>query len=485
MVLEISNSFCRLTGIDDPDVRSMVKQVLTYKNDIGAEKSRLFYQLNKAKNGGSKKQYYFLLGQLKKLEATETVCWFNDDVFPTGHLNIVVDVLNEYGTIFDTVDHRIKPDPYLILRWNNKPFEPRYYQRDMIELAKVNDRGVFEASVGSGKTIVMAYILKDIAVNTLIVVPSRGLTQQLYNDFECWFGSQNVEIVNAEKVRKTKKFKPIRICTIQSLASLQKNGELQKLVKDVDCLMYDEFHHSASKSATDLLTEIDHVHYRYGFTGTFMRNDGKTLDMWGFLSNPLYNYPPKKAIEDGFLTPLQVKIYDLDGKFSPKYQKEYNINYCQLPQFFEKVKCLVSEIGTNEQILILVSKKDRCGLIIHEYLETFGIINSYISGDDSKEVITETIQLFNDKRITVLIGTQVIGEGIDIKSTDHLLICQGGKSEVGIVQSVGRCVRLYPGKTIATVHDFNFLETKFMKKHLKRRIETYKEHFDAKINYVR
>jgi superfamily II DNA or RNA helicase len=138
--------------------------------------------------------------------------------------------------------------------------------------------------------------------------------------------------------------------------------------------------------------------------------------------------------------------------------------------------------GDNEQILILVKNKDKAGKIFHEFLSAYGIENAYISGDDKKEVINETIQAFNEKRVRILIGSSVIGEGIDVRSTDHLIMCQGGKSEIVIVQAVGRAVRLFPGKIKAQIHDFDFINTKYMRKHLAVREDIYKRNFECEIN---
>jgi superfamily II DNA or RNA helicase len=137
-------------------------------------------------------------------------------------------------------------------------------------------------------------------------------------------------------------------------------------------------------------------------------------------------------------------------------------------------------VASDQQVLILVNKKDKAGKIFHEVLQAHGIDASYISGDDSKEVINNTIADFNDKKINILIGSSVVGEGIDVRSTDHLLMCQGGKSEVVIVQAVGRVVRLYEDKHAAIVHDFNFVNTKYMQKHYEQRLNIYDRNFEPK-----
>jgi len=113
-----------------------------------------------------------------------------------------------------------------------------------------------------------------------------------------------------------------------------------------------------------------------------------------------------------------------------------------------------------------------------------GIKNNYISGDDKKEIITQTITDFNDRKINVLIGSSVIGEGIDVRSTDHLVMCQGGKSEISIVQATGRGVRLFEGKSMAYLHDFKFTKTKFMIKHYEERVNILKRNFEPEFEDV-
>lgn len=484
MKLEIHNSFCKLTGNIPQEVKELVKQVLTYRNDIDGELGQLFFQLKQSKRFNNDKMYRMTLGRIKALKDSEWVCWFRNDSFPTGHLNIVRAALWELQTSFVEVDLRKIPSRSLVLKWENKPPEMRYYQKEMVALGLKEGRGVFESCVGSGKSMIMANIIKELQVTALVIVPSIGLSLQLENDFKVWFGEDKVETVTTARVRAGKPLKSIRIATIQTLASLQKSGELQKVVRDVNSLHVDETHHSASKSYLDLLTEIPHIYYRFGYSGTFLRNDSKSLDMWGFLSNVLYRYPAHKAIEEGFLTPIEVNVFELPGKPNRSYPKEYDNNYCGSQVLLNKVLDICKNAGDHEQILILVKNKDKAGLIFHEFLKMNSLDNMYLSGDDKKEVVNNTIKAFNDKRFRILIGSSVIGEGINVQSTDSLIMCQGGKSEIVIVQAVGRAVRLFKGKKIAKIFDFDFLGTKFLRKHLTQRKDVYDRNFECQINTI-
>lgn len=483
MKIVVQNSFSKIEGQVSQDVIQLLTQVMTYKNDIEAERGQLFYQMKVARQTNNNKLFYATKAALTKLEANEYVCLYRNETFPTGLLNIAIEALNALNAEYKIEDLRQSPGETAILRWRNTPWEPRYYQKEMIELGLKAGRGVFEAAVGSGKSLVMAHLIKQISCTSLIVVPSRGLSGQLFRDFSEWFGPQNVQLLDAQKIRKIKKPAAISIVTVQSLGSLVKTGEFKEFAKHIDALYVDEVHHAGAATYTNLLVDLEHVYYRYGFSGTFLRNDNKTLEMWSFLSNVLYQYPAHRAIQEGYLTPVQVTMHSMNGFANRNYQKEYDANYCANPQLLEKIADIVGSYG-DSQMLILVNKKDKCGLVIHEYLNSIGIDNSYISGDNDKDEINETIKAFNEKRIRVLIGSSVIGEGIDVRSTDHLLMCQGGKSEITMVQAAGRVLRLYDGKTMAFIHDFRFEGSKYMIKHAAEREEIYTRNFQCQLNYL-
>lgn len=484
MVLEIHNSYCRLSGEVPPHVMELVTQVLTYRNDIETEVSQLYFKLGQARRFGNQKLQKQILTKIKHLKDTEWVCWFKDNCFPTGHINIVRTALRSSKAVFVEKDNRIKPKNTLLLPWVNRPFPPRYYQKAMIELGLNEGRGVFESAVGTGKSLIAGYLVKELSTVSLVIVPSTGLGLQMENELVKWFGRGKVENVTTEAVRKKKKLAPIRVATIQTVASLQKTGELHHLVHDVGALLVDEIHHAGSSSYTNLLPEVDHVYYRFGFTGTFLRNDSKLLDMWGFLSNVLYRYPAHQAIAEGYLTPIEVKVHELPGARSSSYHKEYDNNYCGYRPLMNKVLELCRDDGEGRQVLVLVKNKDKAGLLFHEFLKAHGVDNAYISGDDGKDVINSTISAFNDKEVRVLVGSSVIGEGIDVRSTDDLVMCQGGKSEIVMVQAVGRAVRLFEGKKLAKVHDFDFRNTKYMGKHMAQRQNVYERNFECEIKRI-
>lgn len=481
MKLVVRNSFCIVEGVVHPDVTQLLTQVMTYKNDIESELGQLYFQMKLSKKNNNMQMFYKAKAAAEKLKATEYVCLYKDSRFPTGLLNIATAALEALQAQYYIDDQRQSPGQTAFLKWHNAPWNPRYYQEEMIALGLQAGRGVFEAAVGSGKSLVMAHLIKAISCTSLVIVPSRALSGQIYKDFALWFGERNVQLLDAGKIRKLGKPRAISIVTVQSLGSLAKSGDFAEFAQHIDALYVDEVHHAGASTYTGLLKDLDHVYYRYGFSGTFLRNDSKTIEMWSFLSNVLYQFPAHRAIQEGFLTPVQVVMHTMPGRKNKKYQTEYDNSYCANPPLLQKVADIVSHFG-QEQILILVNKKDKCGAVIYEYLKSVGIDSSYISGDNDKDEIDQAITAFNEKRTRVLIGSSVIGEGVDVRSTDHLVMCQGGKSEITMVQAAGRVLRLYEGKTQAYIHDFRFEDTNYMIKHADEREEIYFRNFQCPIH---
>lgn len=482
--LEYGNSFCRVHNLSSDDMAAL-EEALTFENkelefDI-IQKAKLLQYARRIKN---EKMAYVVAKDLEKLNEQRIVCFLKGDTFPTGHLHIVEALLAERGSQFEVKDLRKKPNTFHIFRWSNPPPPLRYFQEEIVEIAEREGRGVFACSVGSGKTRILTELIKKFEVTSLVILPSAALVEQTERVLVDAFGVKNVGVIQTAKVKKGGKLPPIMLTTIQTLASLHKQGLLKKAIADVGFVYVDEFHHAGSESYTKLLPELDHVFYRFGGTGTFLRNDHRTMNLYGFLSNCIYHYTPQQAIADGFLTPVTYKMFVLPGQANGDYQKEYSLNFCGGKPMIGKIIDLILGIPDDEQILILVDRKEKSGQIISDELFKACLTNRFVSGDDKRADIIDAIEAFNEGRERILIGSTVVGEGVDIRATTHLFLATGGKSTIKIVQALGRCVRLHPGKDHSYVYDFSFNPSRFMRKHAGIRIGIFREYFAGNVEVV-
>jgi superfamily II DNA or RNA helicase len=483
--IHIKNAFSTIKGLDESSL-NIVLPALTYKDEeIAKEIKNLSIRIQMELRSSRPNSYRVkaFKKRISEIKNKEIVCLLRtDDSFPTGLLFLVKEVLDSKSIPYTLVDEREKPRKYINYK-SYSDLELRYYQKEAIGLALKAGRGVLEMSIGSGKTLVAQEIVRALGLRALVIAPAKDLKQQLMDSFADQFGQSQVCDVTTTAVKTKKKLKNIRFVTVQTLASLRKSNLLDRLTSDVDILITDEVHHSGAQTYLDLLPHFEHVYHKYGFSGTYTRGDSKLLPLLGFNADVVYRYSPAQAIKDGYLTPMKVLIHEVSGKASKNYQTEYKKNYCKNTELLLKLQTIFeNHIDSNDQVLIMVKQKEEAGKIIHKFLNEIGVENTFISGDDKKDVIKRALEGFNAKTIKVLIGSAIIGEGIDIKSTKHLIMCQGGRSRIAITQNLGRCVRLFPGKTMAYVHDFLFQNTFYMEKHLAERIKIYENTFDAKGN---
>ena len=477
----ISNSFCKLEQINKVLTRQ-IADLITYTNEeVVKTKGNSIKTMQYAKDNNNWKLFHAHKKIVDDLKGKDIVCLLSNDYFPTGLLPMVEDFLKKEKIKMNLLDYREIPADTCLFRLRNEFPELRYYQKEMVQIGKENRRGVFESAVGSGKTLVILKLIKELNLKTLIIVPSTAILVQTREELEFYFGSENVTLIESAKIKKGNSTKNICIATIQTLASLYKQGFFPKVVTDVDMIMVDEMHHAAADSFIRLLPDLDHVHYRFGFTGTFLRNDSKEMELYSFLSKKLYEYPAHKAIKDGFLTPMKMKIVDVQGNAHKNYQKEYVGNYCNSKEFHRSILKLLKHIPDREQILILVDRKFQGGDVLHDLLTKSGYENSYVNGDHDKLLVAYKKRAFNNEDIRILIGSAILGEGVDIRSSQHLILANGGKSVIKFVQALGRVARLHPGKKVSYIYDFNFHGTNYMEKHCEQRQDIYEDHINNDI----
>jgi superfamily II DNA or RNA helicase len=98
---------------------------------------------------------------------------------------------------------------------------------------------------------------------------------------------------------------------------------------------------------------------------------------------------------------------------------------------------------------------------------------SFIHGATPKKERDETIARFAGTEVNCLVST-LLGEGVDIPSMTAIIMAGGLKTQVGVVQKVGRALRKSPGKKEAVVVDFRD-KGPFLARHFQARMDVYRE----------
>lgn len=469
--LIVSNSTCQIRGIsketlkilkinlryEDTEVRysleSNIRKLQELRNAMSDDKFKVDQQ-------ETLKECRQLQYKIDALTAKLYVNLFDGESFPTGLLPRALKLLEKSDPDVKLIDTRKKPvlKTYKFALKNNFPVL-RYYQKEAANELLKYYRGVVEMPTGTGKTTVIAKMIWDLGVKTLVITPSKNITKMMIKTLEYHFGKSKVQKLDT----KSSKTKEINVVNIQALVRLP-----PELLKDIDAVFIDEFHHAAAD--TYQLINVQHLkncYYRIGCTATNFRNDGADIALEGVLSEVLYSYSLTQAFKDKVLVQPEFEIIENDNMYEYSYKKEYANGIVENTDRNR----IISEIALErkgDSIIILVQQKNH-----GRYLQDLIPDSIFINGDEKDSFIEKHMEDFKKGKLKVLIGTSVIGEGVDLPRANVLIMAGGGKARSQIMQNIGRVLRLYPGKEYALVFDFTDYGSRYLEPHAEERRSVY------------
>ncbi len=348
--------------------------------------------------------------------------------FPTGLLYIAEKWL--LGKPHITDDQREVPISKGIIKLT-LPHEPYIEQVEAANAAWANIRGIISAVTGFGKSTVIALIIQKLKVPTLVVVPSLELKRQLSKSLSEAFGANMVG--------------PGKFISVENVDALKMTPE-----KYYNSVIIDEFHHSAAKTYRDLNKKAwGNVFYRIGLTATpFRSNDNERLLLESVLSEVIYDVPHKLAVDKGYIVRMDAFYITIPKTKKAKEYANYAAGYSDLIVNNPERNALIQEVlikfkRSNTSTLCLVKE------IAHgEILSADGAFHFVSGQNDERHLIAD----FCDERIKVLIGTSgVLGEGVDTRPCEAVIVATPVKSRNLFMQMVGRSFRRYPGKQSAII----------------------------------
>lgn len=434
--LTLTNTNCKITGLEDDD-RDNLKNILSYMT-----KGAFFAQKKRTHWDGKE---YFLK---------------NNGNFPTGLLFLVEEFLNENKIKYSISDTRTPPSVLENIRINLTPkFKPRPYQMEAAHKANAVERGIMLMATGSGKTFTAALLIAMKRVKTLFVVPDVGLRTQATATMQDFFPGQISNDLMSDA--------PIIVVNIQNRFLKSPPGDL---LKKFQMLIVDEFHHSAAKTYLKLNKEASEAYFRYGFTGTFSRTDGREMVMHGVLSNIIYTKTTSDLIEEGYLVEPFIKIYKyMINGLSDDYKSAYD-EIIVHDAFNQGVAAIANKrIKDGKQVLVLVRRVEH-----GECLSRLIPDAVYLNGTMPIGYRDFWRTSFEEKSTPCIIATEIFGEGTDIPNLDVYINARLQKTEIGTLQGIGRVLRNAPGKYRADIYDFLIDGNKYLRRHSKARIRAYR-----------
>lgn len=370
--------------------------------------------------------------------------------FPTGLQHIVFKYLHKNNIVYKIINLSkaplLSPSKYKLFL----PFKPHASQVKACQLATSLGRGTISMPTGSGKSLVIAMIAFELDLKTLVVCPNLEIKKQL----------QGI-------------LKDLKNVTIENIDSPKLSA-----LKDFDCLIIDEAHHSSAKTYQKLnRIAWTNIFYRFFFTATPFRNDTEeTLLFEAIAGQVIYRLDYKTAVAEGYIVP--VEAYYIEIPKSPTDAYTYAQVYKELVvnntvRNYTIVNLLITLQQNSVYTLCLVKEVEH-GKILEELS---GI--PFVSGDD--ESSRQYIKQFNNGEIKTLIGTTgILGEGIDTKPCEYVVIAGLGKAKSQFMQQVGRAVRKYKDKTSAKIILIKDKSHKFTTRHFNAQRAILREEYGSK-----
>ena len=335
--------------------------------------------------------------------------------------------------------------------------------------------------------------------NVLIVVPTTSLVEQMYSDFgdysstDSWNVADNCHRIYSGKEKINLNHRVI-ITTWQSVYKMP-----TPWFKDYGMVIGDEAHNFKAKSLTAIMEKCVNAKYRIGTTGTLDGTQTHQLVLEG-LFGPVYKVTTTKDLMDADdLAQLEIRILLL----------KYNDEYCKAVskmKYQDELDFIVRYGPRNEFISDLATKINGNTLVLFQYVEKHGkplhdILKKkvdkdrklfYVSGEtdvDTRENIRAITEREDNAIIVASLGT--FSTGINIKKLHNIIFASPSKSQIRVLQSIGRGLRKSGDGINTIIYDIaDDLHWKTQKNytlnHAGERISIYsKEKFEYNINEIK
>lgn len=422
---------------------------------------------------------------------------------PRGY-HIEVEHNNYYGIPGATND--VDPDELstfiksLSLSSRGESIMPRDYQIEAICEGLHKKRAILLSPTGSGKSLIiyilMRYLLEKTDKKVLVIVPTTSLVQQMYSDFEDY--SQFDESFNVEdECHRIYSGKPkmnvqekVFISTWQSVYKLPGTW-----FEQFSTVFGDECHGFKSKSLTSIMNKCREAEYRFGTTGTLDGTQTHRLVLEGLFGKVFHVTTTKKLQDNKTLAALNINVLLL------KYPEEVRRSFGKTP-YHDELNYIVTNEARNKMINNLALDQDGNTLILFQFVEKHGkplyeMIKAnaherrkvfFVSGDvetADREAIRKIVEKQKNAIIVASLGT--FSTGINIRNLHNIIFASPSKSQIKILQSIGRGLRKSDDGRTTTLYDIaDDLHWKSRKNytlvHSAERIKIYsRESFNYKI----
>ena len=328
------------------------------------------------------------------------------------------------------------------------PFEPRDYQYKAIAHGVEFKRCVLLSPTGSGKSFIiynlMRYCYEVTEDKILVVVPTTSLVEQMYKDFADYGYDVENECHKIYSGKEKVTDKRIIISTWQSIYKFPREW-----FEQFGTVFGDEVHLFKAKSLTTMMDKCVNAGYRFGLTGTLDGTETNKLVLEGLFGKVYRVTSTAKLQEDKTLADLDISVlllqYDekLCRENQPRnYQEEVDFIVTHEPR-----NKFISRIALDQKgnTLVMFQFVEKHGQVLYDMIKDLApegrkvfFVHGGVDASD-REQIRGIVEKQNDAIIVASLGT--FSTGINIRNLHNIVFATPSKSQVKVLQSIGRGLR--------------------------------------------
>jgi superfamily II DNA or RNA helicase len=392
--------------------------------------------------------------QLKKLRkyhlATNEFLFFYDHVekntikIPVGFIPDLLDLFSFEKE--DIIDQRVEKKLPFKFIFKGKL---RNYQKDMVDATENRTVGTLQASTGSGKSVVIVNLIEKFQQNTIILVNTLELLNQMVDNIVKFSNLKKEDIGVIGNGRW--EIKPITVATLQTLSRI-KEESFEIISDQFGMSILDECHIAPAETFYKVLSYLNSKR-KFGFSATPQRDDGLDDVIWWSVG-PKIHEVPLKEVSKNLSIPIVKKI-KTNYTFPLFSADEYAYMIEDLCKNEERNNLILEHVDQykDKQIVLLTTRTFHAENLANSLKEKNYKAEYLVSqiphptkrGKTKtfpKKKREEIIEGLKNKTIDIVVSTySLFSTGIDVSGLEILILAGPTRSEVKLKQSIGRLMR--------------------------------------------
>lgn len=317
-------------------------------------------------------------------------------------------------------------------------------QKDAVRAMFKYQQGQMRMPTAFGKTSVGCAFIAACGTRTLVVVHTKDLMRQ-------WVDRAREEIpgIDVGTIQgDNSKVGHLTVATVQTIRD-RYLGKGDKFWRQFGALIIDEHHHAASQSYEWLLN-VCPAYYRFGFSASSKRSDGRYKLVRFNVGPVIYKVPFKSQVE--------VEVQPIFTNFRSHYNAaQWTKVVRELVNDEERNKLIASvverEVLADNSVAVLSRQIKHLHLIAEQFTEEmdgrYAVITGHLSGRKREEML----DAMRDGSLACVLATQLLEEGVDIPRLNRIALAFPG-TDITVLQKVGRVSRRFEGKKLSICYDF-------------------------------